>query len=302
MYNWVDLPCACCDSALHRQLGYRGGEAHRRGCGQRCRVVKCTRCGHIYPSPMPIIKDLNLLYTNGDSYFARHKVDARIGYRADLLKEFEALLGRKGRVLDVGCGRGEMLSAARSSGWDAQGVEPSREFAEFARQHYGVEVKNCTLQAAEYPDNHFDAVTLGAVIEHLYYPKQALLEINRILKPAGLLWADAPNEASLFNLMGNLYFRILGKDWVTHLFPTFPPYHVQGFTRKSFNLLLRNTGFHLERLRLFSVRVKFSHGNFREHIEYYGAKAVRKMADLVRMGSYMELIARKTQSSPEALR
>ncbi|MDV2494936.1 MAG: class I SAM-dependent methyltransferase [bacterium] len=144
--------------------------------------MKCSQCGHIYPQPMPIPNDLNELYKDADDYFVHHAPGAKIQNYSSLLNRLEKRLGYKGKALDVGSGRGELLYAARCLGWDAQGVETSNDFAHFARSTYGVEVKNCSLESAQYPDGHFDLVTLGAVIEHLYHPKQIMLEVNRILK------------------------------------------------------------------------------------------------------------------------
>ena len=243
---------------------------------------------------MPIIKDLNKVYLDIDSYFVQHDPTKKVQYCTQLLVELEGIVARKGKILDVGSGRGEMLFAASSLGWSAEGVEPSREFADLARLRYGVKVRNCFLEAAKYPDNHFDVVTLGGVIEHLFCPGQMLLEINRILKPSGLLWMDAPNETSLFNHIGNLYFRIQGKNWVTQLSPTFSPYHVQGFTKKSIHVLLRNAGFTVECLKVFSGPVFLPHARLKEHMEYYAARVIRGVGSLLNMGYYMDITAKKT--------
>lgn len=51
-----------------------------------------------------------------------------------------------------------------------------------------------------YPDNHFDAVIFSEVIEHLNInPLPVLQEINRILKPDGIVYITTPNQVNLFN-------------------------------------------------------------------------------------------------------
>jgi len=51
-----------------------------------------------------------------------------------------------------------------------------------------------------YPDNHFDAVILSEVIEHLNFnPIPVLHEINRILKKDGILYITTPNQVNLMN-------------------------------------------------------------------------------------------------------
>ncbi|MEE8219748.1 MAG: hypothetical protein V3R43_03835, partial [bacterium] len=82
---------------------------------------------------MPIPNDLNELYKDADDYFVHHAPGAKIQNYSSLLNRLEKRLGYKGKALDVGSGRGELLYAARCLGWDAQGVETSNDFAHFAR-------------------------------------------------------------------------------------------------------------------------------------------------------------------------
>jgi 2-polyprenyl-3-methyl-5-hydroxy-6-metoxy-1,4-benzoquinol methylase len=61
-------------------------------------------------------------------------------------------------------------------------------------------VKDIGKNGLPYPDDHFDAVLLSEVIEHLNFnPLPVLQEINRILKPGGILYITTPNQVSLVN-------------------------------------------------------------------------------------------------------
>jgi SAM-dependent methyltransferase len=61
-------------------------------------------------------------------------------------------------------------------------------------------VKDIWKNGLPYPDDHFDAVLLSEVIEHLNFnPLPVLQEINRILKPEGILYITTPNQVSLVN-------------------------------------------------------------------------------------------------------
>jgi len=57
----------------------------------------------------------------------------------ELLKDIEVALGARGRYLDVGCGRGEWLWAARQCGWEFEGVDPSSTFIEWGRRNLNVD-------------------------------------------------------------------------------------------------------------------------------------------------------------------
>ncbi len=291
-YQWEDNPCPVCESRECIRLGDRGGQAHKHRKGVRCTIVQCRVCSHLYPHPMPMTDDPNALYHDVDEYFVNHDPQTKIEKARILLQELERYCNGRGRMLDIGSGRGELLYAASFLGWDPYGVEASAEFTEFAKATYGVQVTQGTLARANYPDATFDLVTLGAVLEHLYDPKGMLRQIHRILKPDGVVWIDVPNEASLYNTIGNLYFALQGKDWVSQLSPTFAPYHVQGFTRRSLLQLLTQTGFSALTLKLYTGRTLLSRKTAKEHFEYWAASLVNQLARWTRTGPYMEVVAR----------
>jgi SAM-dependent methyltransferase len=146
-----------------------------------------------------------------------------------------------------------MLKAANARGWTAIGLEPSRDFARRARQYSGAEVVEARLEDRPFEKECFDVVILGAVLEHVFNPVALLAEINGVLKDGGILWLDVPNEAGWFYRLGNLYQRLRGRDWVVNLSPTFPPYHVFGFSPRALRRLLRNTGFKVVRLKTYAT-------------------------------------------------
>lgn len=214
-----------------------------------------------------------------------------------LIKEFEKRLGRKGRLLDVGCGIGELLWAAKESGWDYVGIDPSKQFIEIAREKLGVEGKTTTLEDAGFSDNSFDIVTMGGIIEHLYSPLTTLDEVNRILRPDGWFWFDAPNEDGLYMKAGNLYMRLRGKDWVVTLAPTFPPYHVQGFNPNSLRKLMAKTKFEIVELQILGdIKSQTGKQTVRKNIEFRAAQIVNQIGKALGKGMYMSVWARKKET------
>ena len=105
-------------------------------------------------------------------------------------------LKSQGTVLDVGCGRGQMLAELRAAGWDVQGVELNEEAARYAREVLDLPVTVAPFDAGQYRDQQFDAVILWHVLEHIPDAPAALEGIARIVKPGGLLWVALPNLAS----------------------------------------------------------------------------------------------------------
>lgn len=242
-YRWIPMTCPLCEKRASKRLGRRGGAAHRSSLGIECAIWQCGDCGLIFPDPMPIPNSIDSHYEEPDDYFKEHVPEEKTAGYEGILSTIEALGVGPGRLLDIGAGRGEALIAAKRRGWEAVGLEPSAPFARAARANSGAEVLEAKIEERPFPEESFDAVTLGAVLEHVFNPREVLSEINRVLRKGGILWLDVPNEGGAFYVLGNLYQRLRGRDWVVNLSPTFPPYHVFGFTPRSLHKLLAVTGF-----------------------------------------------------------
>jgi len=290
-----EQPCSVCGSVLREHLGWRGGTAHHDGKGERIEIVRCRDCSHLYPHPMPFPRgDLATLYTDTDEYFSAHDVEEKKRLGSELLKLIEKKLGYRGSLLDLGCGRGELLWAAREANWKTEGVDPSPAHLEWARINLGIEGRLGTVEQASFLSDHFDAITMGGVIEHLYDPYATLREVWRVLKPGGVFYFDAPNEDGLYTRIGNIYQRAQGRDWVVNLAPTFAPYHVQGFNPKSVQRLLQRVGFEVDSLTVFGqVSPLTGRTSLRKRTEHRAAKVVNWLGNHVGAGIYMYLWTKK---------
>lgn len=295
LFEFKEIQCPVCESSESKFLGYRGGDAHQNNQGVKTKIVRCVNCTHQYPNPMPFpTGSLAELYVNADEYFENHEIEEKKNGSLKLMEDFEKHLGKKGKFLDVGCGRGELVWAAKESGWEVEGIDPSKDFIEFGRKNLGVDTKVGTLEEANFPSNHFDAIALGGIIEHLYNPKEVLDEVNRILKPNGWFWFDAPNEDGLYMQIGNLYMRLRGKDWVVVLAPTFSPYHVQGFNPKSLKIVIQNSNFVIKEMEIFGkIDHQTGQQTTRKKIEYQTAKIVNQFGNMIGKGMYMSVWTQK---------
>ena len=143
-----------------------------------------------------------------------------------------AAAGAKGgRLLDVGCGRGDLVQAAQELGWDAEGLD-SDPVAVASARHRGWRISLGSIAGQQYPADHFDVIVMSHVIEHLADPVAVLEQCHRILKPGGRLVLATPNVESQFH-------RKFGRAWL-HLDP---PRHLFLFARKSLHALVRRAGF-----------------------------------------------------------
>ena len=97
-----------------------------------------------------------------------------------------------GRLLDVGCGRGDLAAAFAARGWRAAGVDPSAEAVALARAR-GVDARVGTLETAQFDDAPFDAVVMRHSLEHVPDPRADLGRIRELLRPGGLVAVSVPN-------------------------------------------------------------------------------------------------------------
>jgi 2-polyprenyl-3-methyl-5-hydroxy-6-metoxy-1,4-benzoquinol methylase len=132
--------------------------------------------------------------------------------------------GESNRVLDVGCGNGDLMGRLNALGWSATGVDPDPLAVTEARRR-GLDAKVGTVADQNYADGHFDAVVSSHVIEHMDQPRQFLRECSRILKPGGTLIVVTPNGKSLCR-------RVFGRAWSS----LDPPRHLMLHTPESLRL------------------------------------------------------------------
>lgn len=110
------------------------------------------------------------------------------------------------RVLDVGCGVGQVVNRLKQGGFDAHGVDVSEPNITRARTHSD----RCQLydgRKLPFPDGHFSSVGALNVLEHVEEPEAFIAEIVRVTSKGGRIVLSSPN-----------FFRVLGfRDYHPHM-------------------------------------------------------------------------------------
>lgn len=284
LWRAENLPCPICGSKKANVLGARGGRAHREGKGVETHVVRCIDCKAVYQQPTLIPESNPYSEYSGKEYFQSHQSQSKILNGEALAAFAETVLGEPGRMLELGCGRGELLRGAANRGWQVRGVEMTEDFAQSARSQ-GVEVEVAPIETCKSLGEVYDVVLLAAVLEHLYNPVKTLEQIREALRPGGLVFIDVPNEGSLTTRVGNAYMRLRGKDWVINLSPTFPPFHVVGFSPSSLRRVLDSSGFQLLSLQIpkWGNALPPAKG-IKDKIEHIGLNVVQSLGKVIGMG------------------
>jgi len=102
-----------------------------------------------------------------------------------------------GTLLDIGCGTGNFLIAARDAGYEVTGTELDPKAAEFASKRLG-SPHIFSLTVSEFVQAHatnkFDIATFFEVLEHQAEPRTFLESVKQCLKPEGLVALSVPNR------------------------------------------------------------------------------------------------------------
>jgi SAM-dependent methyltransferase len=242
--------CVACGSTNARPLGVKN----------EFDVVSCLGCDSVYTPYSPWYSSAHFytgFYLNQEELSPPAFINTRL---EEITAEFSSYRNTN-RLLDVGCGAGNLLQAARKNGWNAQGLDVSAGAVKHVRG-LGFEVYEGELQEAAFPSAHFDVVTAAELLEHLIDPQPLLQEVARILRPGGLFWTTTPHARGLSG-------RVLGLQWRC----IWPPEHLQLFSIRGVKKLLHDAGFR-------QLRINTTGGN---PIEIFhamgGAKTAPKTVD-----------------------
>jgi 2-polyprenyl-3-methyl-5-hydroxy-6-metoxy-1,4-benzoquinol methylase len=156
-----------------------------------------------------------------------------------------ALLQRRrpgGTLLDVGCGDGQFLAAARDAGWRVDGIEFSPEGASRAAARLGRPVAVGDLARTRQLQGPFDVVTLWHIVEHLVDPRAMLEAARARLASGGLLVVAVPN---LDNLPMRVAYRLARRRALPLYEPGWREPHLSHFDPRTLRALLRGAGFEM---------------------------------------------------------
>jgi SAM-dependent methyltransferase len=153
------------------------------------------------------------------------------------LRTYVPLFEGRSDVLDVGCGRGEMLAALKAAGASARGIDLNADMVAVARER-GLEATRA--DALEYlsslPDESLGGLIATQVVEHLEpsYLMRLLDTIARKLRPGSLIALETINPACWL-----AFFSSYIRDF-THVRPVHP---------ETLQYLLRASGFERVEIR-----------------------------------------------------
>jgi SAM-dependent methyltransferase len=170
------VPCRLC-GAVARPLGDRGDVSLHR----------CPRCSFVTGCPS---EDRSADARYEGYYHAPQPPAPRARY-CEWLEHAEREVGRA-RLLEVGAGAGGLVRVALERGWTVDATEISTSGVALLRQT-SARVFAGDLMSARYEPGTFDLVVCLEVVEHMAEPAAEFHELQRVLRPGGLLLLTTPN-------------------------------------------------------------------------------------------------------------
>jgi SAM-dependent methyltransferase len=237
--------CAMCaaDPIQFRMMGMRLNRSQglnpRAASGIAVSVKQCRNCGLVFADPKPVPESLDDHYGAAEDYWDADYFADEPDYFAGEIATAKRLLDfREGmRALDIGAGIGKAMKAMTAAGFETSGIEPSRAFRTAAIERIGIPEASLALagvEDAELPAGHFDFISFGAVLEHLYAPAQAIERALGWLRSGGVIQAEVPSARWLISHLVNAYYRVRGTSYVTNISPMHRPFHLFEFGLRSF--------------------------------------------------------------------
>jgi len=160
-----------------------------------------------------------------------------LGFYTDI---FPRYLPRQGRVIEAGCGLGNLVLALRARGYDCEGVEWAPETVERVRSMApDLPIRVGDVLKLDVPDKYYHAyVSLGVVEHRPEGPEPFLVEAARVLADDGVMLLSVPHFHGLRRLKARL-------GWFRRP-PEGREFYAQAMTRADMTEVLRRCGFRVD--------------------------------------------------------
>jgi 2-polyprenyl-3-methyl-5-hydroxy-6-metoxy-1,4-benzoquinol methylase len=213
------------------------------------RVIDCNQCSFKHVYPLPTEKDLKFLYEEQfggkvrRGFSERKKTDEEywnLAFERRLYTYNHNLNSRSSmapKILDVGCGTGNLLIYFREHGFRIQGIEPSQIFAEELEYSKIPNIPKLfnEITAAEWENlGKFDVINMSMFLEHVLDPLKIINKVKSLLNPGGILTIESPNDFNSLQ-MSIIETQNLPMWWITAL-------HINYFDFESLESLVKRAG------------------------------------------------------------
>ncbi|HSG05918.1 MAG TPA: methyltransferase domain-containing protein [Nitrospiria bacterium] len=219
--------CVCCEGTRFKDVPAQKGNRVET-------LLECLNCGVVRMEGSPPSLPMNAPATSPilESFSSPMQWLKEQLLLKPEIRSLRRRMGSNGPVLDVGCGNGWATALWRDyGGVEVHGIEFQPERAELARKRFGLNIFSGTFEDLPLPAETYELVIMRHVFEHFHDPVRILKQLNKILRPGGLVIMILPNAQSLGRL-------IFGRYWAWGI-----PAHFFTFTPRSLECFLQRMDF-----------------------------------------------------------
>ena len=229
-------------------------------------IFICDDCELMFTNPRPLDENLNSYYKS-EKYISHTNSNRGLFNKAYqfvrkiTIKNKVKLLGKKkGKVLEIGSGTGELLNALKKCGWHCDGVEPDKDARELAEKNHNLKLHD-SINKIKIGKDKYDRIMLWHVLEHISDINKTLSTIYECLNKDGLCIIAVPNYKSYDA-------KIYRNFWAAYDVPR----HLFHFNKKSLISMMNKHSFEIEKIipmkfdsfyvSLLSERIKNGKDNY----------------------------------------
>lgn len=153
-------------------------------------------------------------------YSARNRSYMSVRQENMLTYFSDSFAGHGKKILDAGCGSGELMQILTLRGYDLTGMDMSHEMLDLTRKKISAvtdseetRLVSGDIESIPFDNGSFDIVTTAGVIEYLENDDKVLEEFNRVLKQDGMLVISITNKYSYNLMLDNIFEYFRGKKF-----------------------------------------------------------------------------------------
>ena len=184
------------------------------------KICLCANCKFCFDDIKATQDDFNNYYVSTCKYAQANTGGSGGKSQADMkrwsrvITILSSYLKKGQRVVDVGCGKGGLLLALRSLGFERLiGIEPSSGCrAELADQNV---VSYSSVNECLRSESPFDCVICSQVLEHVFSLDFFLSGLKQLVAPHGIIYVEVPNAAGYSNLF-HAPFYYFDREHINH--------------------------------------------------------------------------------------
>ncbi len=208
-------------------------------------IIKNTQFGFAQVTPTPSVDELSAFY-NANYYdekgYAPKYSDLELVHKEITAHEITYLLkGKKGKILDIGCGEGFVINALAKDGWEVTGLDFSHDGVVRHFPHLKERVIKgdiyASLERLMNEQTKFDVIICNNVLEHVTDPLGFLKKFKSLCHKDTVIRIQVPNDFSWYQGLLKKEQLINREYWVA------PPGHLSYFNKENFPEVLNANGY-----------------------------------------------------------